>query len=616
MSDLSILSRLEFSPVTVHGLFSRQAVLYPDKVAVTADDRSLTYSELDAQSSLLSDQLHGMGVVTGDVIAILLERSALLIVAMLGVLKAGASFTTLDPSQPADRHKLLIKDAGCAIVIASGALAAEIDSGVAVFNIDAADNVPFIAAAVPDTALSGSHSAYVAYTSGSTGRPKGVSVPHRAIIRLVVDSDYISIRPDDVFLQLAPVAFDASTFEIWGALLNGAQLVIASIPHPMPADITSIIAEKAVTVAWLTAGLFHAVVDYGTSKLDGLRYLLAGGDVLSAPHVAHFLSQNPEVVLINGYGPTENTTFTTCHTFTEPERDDAMPIGRPIRNTSVYLLDDEMRPVPDGTIGEIVAGGMGLAHGYLNDAVLTAEKFVPNPFSDLPGERLYRTGDLGRRRVDGTIEFRGRIDDQVKIRGFRIEPREVEAALKANAEVSDAVVVVQEIAGGRQLLACYIANEPLTSAELRWQLGLILPNHMIPAAFVRFSALPLNINGKVDRPFLSKTTRPARPELSTGYVPPQTPTSSWLAQMWADLLEIEFVGEDDDFFEIGGHSLMAVRITSEISVEYNVTVPPIEFYSNSTIKELAEFIDELTAVKKRDATPTTTPNSIGTRTSL
>ena len=579
----------EGSPSTIHETFSECAALHPTRAAITACDGHFTYAEIDARSDAVANGLLAQGIATGEVVALRFRRSAALIVAMLAVLKSGGAFTVLDAIHPQTRQALIVRDAACQFMLTDDRDAAAQHPDVVVLDLNSLE--AFAGAHPVNAPVSAEYASYIVFTSGSTGRPKGVSVPHRAVVRLVVNNNFVSLSEDDVMLQLAPASFDASTFEIWGALLNGGHLVIEDGVYPTPDTIASAIVKSKITVAWLTAGLFHAVVDSGTAKLGDLRYLLAGGDVLSATHVNSFLKKNPNVTLVNGYGPTENTTFTTCHRFAEPESDDAMPIGTAIRHTSVYIVDDDLNVLPPGAIGEIVTSGLGLAHGYLGDAALTAEKFVPNPFAVLPGERLYRTGDLGRQRDSGALEFVGRMDNQVKIRGYRIEPREIETVLKEHYEVTDSAVVVQEIAGGRQLIACYVSADPLTSAELRWHIRQTLPEHMIPAAFVRFEALPLTSHGKVDRTALSATKRPGRPELSSIFVSPSSPTTLWLAHLWADLLEIEAVGVDDDFFEIGGHSLMAVRITSEISVEYDISIPPIEFYTHSTVRELAGFID-------------------------
>ncbi|EHR62339.1 non-ribosomal peptide synthetase [Saccharomonospora cyanea] len=561
---------------TITAAFARQVAARPDTVAVSADGTELTYAELDVRSDRLAGYLHGLGVSAEDAVGVALPRSADLVVALLAVLKAGAAYLALDPQQPEERRTLVLKDADVDVVITPELLA----------------GVPEHGHAPPEPPASGERTAYIAYTSGSTGIPKGVCVPQRAVLRLVFDQDFLDIRPDDVFLQLAPVAFDASTLELWGPLLNGARLVVTPPGDVSPRDLAALVRDSGVTVLWLTAGLFHTVVEAGADALRGLRCLLAGGDVLSAAHVDRALRALPDTRLVNGYGPTENTTFTACHVIAEPVGDASVPIGLPVNGTTVHLLDDTLRPVPDGQVGELYAGGLGVATGYRNDPALTARKFLPDPFSDLPGARLYRTGDLARRRPDGVLEFHGRVDDQVKIRGFRVEIGEIEAALRRHPEVRDVAVVAQQPDGDRVLAAFYVSELTMTGAELREHLAPIVPRYMMPSVFCHVDALPLTPNGKVDRERLSATTLPDRPDLSTDYRAPSTEDETWLAELWADLMQVREVGVDDDFFELGGHSLMATRITVEIAERYGRTIPAVAFYENPTIAELARLLAE------------------------
>ncbi|MEV6766770.1 non-ribosomal peptide synthetase [Streptomyces sp. NPDC051105] len=579
---------------TLDRIVALQAAATPDRIAVSAPDAQLTYAALDAWSDRLARRLRALRGGGDPPIAICLERSAALIASLLAVLKTGSGYLALDPRQPPQRLSELVRDAGAAVVITQRGLVGRVGETAAALVLDDEplsgpdnDGVPD---RVPAPASTGSSTAYIAYTSGSSGRPKGVCVPHRAVIRLVLGNSLLPIQQDDVFLQFAPVAFDASTLEIWGPLLNGGRLVIPPPGDLSPAEISALVRAEGVTFLWLTAGLFHAVVESGTADLTGLRYLLAGGDTLSPGHVDRALRELPDTTLVNGYGPTENTTFTTCHPIASPVGGGTVPIGRPIDGTVVHILDERLAPVPEGEVGELYAGGLGLSHGYLNAPGLTAERFVANPFGS-PGERLYRTGDLASRRPDGVLLFHGRADDQVKIRGFRIEPAEVEAALRSHGEITDAAVVVRGEPGtDRHLAAFYVGSEASLSAELRGHLSALLPAHMIPATFVRLASLPLNANGKVDRAALADVFLPVRPELSTSYRRPDTDVEIWLSKLWAELMELSEVGADDDFFELGGHSLMAARITSEISVEYDVRVPAMTFYRHPTISELAEFI--------------------------
>ena len=342
--------------------------------------------------------------------------------------------------------------------------------------------------------------AYVCFTSGSTGGPKGVSIPHRGVVRLVKNTNYVAISTSDVFLQFAPVSFDASTFEIWGCLLNGARLVVCPPEMLSLAELGSTIREHGISVLWLTAGLFHQMVDEELDSLKGVRQLLTGGDVLSVAHVRKALEALGEGRLINGYGPTENTTFTCCHAITRSSTEGrSVPIGRPISNTQCFVLDRSLQPAPIGVRGELFVGGDGLARGYLNDPELTAEKFIQNPFR--PGALLYRTGDFARYLPHGEIEFLGRVDHQVKLRGYRIELGEIEAVLKLHPAVRESVVVAREDVPGDRRLAAYVtpASASAEVGELRSFLKERLPAHMLPSAFVFLDAFPLSSNGKLDR---------------------------------------------------------------------------------------------------------------------
>ncbi|HEU0051743.1 MAG TPA: amino acid adenylation domain-containing protein, partial [Longimicrobium sp.] len=489
----------EFPRATVDVLFARAAAAAPESVALTWEGGRMTYAELDERANRLARHLRRAGVATGTRVGVCLERGPEMVVATLAALKAGGAYVPLDAAYPAERLAFMLADTAVPVLVTESSLADRLpphDARVIRVDTDAAA----IAAESSIAVSAGTDSeavAYVMYTSGSTGRPKGVEVPHRAIVRLVRGQDYVSITPSDVFLQLAPASFDAATLELWGPLLNGACLALHPTEQPTVESIGRALAEHGVTILWLTAGLFHLVVEERIEILRGVRQLLAGGDVLSVPDVRRVLSELPETALINGYGPTENTTFTCCHRVAEaPREGESIPIGRPISNTYVRVLDAGMRPAPAGVPGELYAGGAGLALGYLNQPELTEEKFVADPFA--PGARLYHTGDRVRWRADGTVEFLGRVDTQVKIRGFRVEPGEIEARLLEHAGVREAAVVVREDTAGDRRLVAYVAGEAVAD-EVREHLRGRLPEHMLPAAFVFLDALPLTANGKLDR---------------------------------------------------------------------------------------------------------------------
>ena len=451
-------------------LFAEQSAATPAAVAVRAGGMTLTYAELDERANRLAHLLVTNGVGADVCVGVCLERSLDLIVALVAIVKAGGAYVALEPDYPAERLALMLADVKAGVVITRGQFADKIATAtnVAAIWVDRdAIRIATQRTTAPRVFAKPEHLAYVSYTSGSTGRPKGVAVTQRGVIRLVRNTDFASLGPREVFLQFAPVAFDASTLEIWGPLLNGGQLVVMPAGTPTLDELGRVIREERVTTLWLTAGLFSAMVDERLDDLRGVRQLLAGGDVLPLPQVARFVRAVPSCRLINGYGPTENTTFTCCHPITDSDLLGAsVPIGRPIANTRVYVLDAALQPVPIGVPGELFAGGDGLARGYVGRAELTLEKFGPNPFG--PG-RLYRTGDRVRWRADGTIEFLGRLDQQVKIRGYRIEPGEIEAALLAEPGVKAAAVVVRDARGRKQLVA-YVVGEAMMET-LRAQLA-------------------------------------------------------------------------------------------------------------------------------------------------
>jgi aspartate racemase len=450
--------------------------------------------------------------------------------------------------------------------------------------------------------------AYISYTSGSTGQPKGVCVPHRGVVRLVKNTDYANFGPDEVFLQLANVAFDASTFEIWGCLLNGGTLVQAPSEAPTLSELGKLIESGKITTLWLTAGLFHQMVDHQLACFRNVRQVLAGGDVLSVSHVRRFIQSMPGCRFINGYGPTENTTFTCAYTVSDPAiLGSSVPIGVPIANTQVYILDNELNPVPIGIEGELFAGGDGLALGYLNRAELTAERFLPNPYDARPGARMYRTGDRARFLANGLIQFVGRADDQVKIRGFRVEPGEVEAALSGHPDLRQVAVIAKTDAKRGTSLIAYIVpldgTSPPEVHELRRFLEKRLPSYMVPGALIFIENMPLTKNGKLDRKKLQETDqlegRVERPPIM-----PRTPVEQILGAIWCALLDIETVGIDDDFFQLGGHSLLVTRLVHRISQEINDDLPLSTVFEKPTIRSLALEITERMLAENQACTTT------------
>ncbi|MFP2934335.1 non-ribosomal peptide synthetase, partial [Pyxidicoccus sp. 3LG] len=565
LRDLSFVSQAERTQVlssfndtavalppeaTVHALFSAQASRTPDAVAVEFDGQLLSYRELDARSSQLAHHLRSLGVRPGSFVAVCLERGLHLPTALLAVLKAGAAFAPLDPSYPAERLAFMLGDTGAPVLLTQDHLADQLPSrGELLVTLEEVE--PLLSGYpthAPATDVGSEAPAYVMYTSGSTGQPKGVWVPHRGIVRLVMASSFIHFGPEETFLQLAPISFDASTLELWGALLHGSRLVVFPAHTPTLEELARFLTNHSVSTLWLTAALFDQMMAQHPESLDGVRQLLAGGDILPVARVRQRLERGH--VLINGYGPTESTTFAACYPMTSVEQVGAsVSIGRPIANTQVYLLDGNGQPVPVGVRGELFIGGEGLALGYLHRPELTAERFVPNPFAATPGARMYRTGDLARWLPDGRIEFFGRADTQLKLRGFRIEPGEIESALLQHPLVREVTVIAREdIPGDKRLVAYAVPEEgeSLDAKALRDFLQSRLPEYMVPSAFVTLEALPLSPNGKVDRKALPAPEASASREDT--FVAPSTPTEQLLATVWAEVLHLDKVGAQDDFF--------------------------------------------------------------------
>jgi len=580
----------------LHQLFEALVEQMPEAVAVVGDEpeRSLTYRELNRRANRLAHDLRRRGVGPETLVGLCVERSPEMVTSLVAILKAGGVYVPLDPAYPPERLAFMLEHAGISLLLAQGALPEVLRSAAAEIVCLATEGAT-IARAIsenPNTALDPRSLAYLMYTSGSTGRPKGVSVTHRGVMRLVRGNDDVHLGADEVFLQLAPIAFDASTLEIWGCLLNGGRLVLMPPPEPSLAELGAAVKRHRVTTLWLTTALFHLMVDEQLADLRDVRQLLTGGEVLSPDRARKVLAQLPDCALVNAYGPTESTTFTTtCPLRHRSPFLTPVPIGRPIASTRVCVVDRAPEPVPIGVAGELWIGGDGLARSYWRSGARTAEKFVPDPFAKQAGERLYRTGDRVRYLPDGRLDFLGRIDHQVKIRGFRIEPGEIRAMLEKHPEVKEAVVLVREARPGDKRIAAYVVpeNHGATGNELRAFLSERLPEYMIPSDFVVLASLPRSPSGKLDRAALPEP-EPGRPEGARPDAAPRNGVEEILAGIWKRVLEVDHLGIHDHFFELGGHSLQATQIISRVRQSFRVELPLRHLFESPTVAELARVI--------------------------
>ncbi|WP_425433911.1 amino acid adenylation domain-containing protein, partial [Marininema mesophilum] len=588
--------------LTVHELFEEQAMSRPEAIAVVYEDQELTYRKLNERANQLAHYLQKQGVGAESLVGLCMDRSPDMIVGLLGILKAGGAYVPLDPTYPLDRLTYMIEHTQIRILLTKDKVADHIQNG-SIKKIDLDEERLYILAENNcnlNHHINSSHLSYVMFTSGSTGKPKGVCIPHRGVVRLVKETDYIHFTSDDTSLQVASISFDAATFEIWGSLLNGGKLVLFPGSSFSLEELGKVIQDSSITIMCLTTSLFHQVVDFNQKALHGVKQLLVGGDVLSAAHVRKVLQSIPGCRVINGYGPTENTTCTCSYSMTDPDEVSmSIPIGRPIANTSVYILDRNLQPVPVGIPGELYVGGDGLAHGYLYAEQQTAEKFIPHPFSEHPEEKLYKTGDLVRYLPDGNLEFLGRIDNQVKIRGFRIELGEIEGALNEISSIQESVVMVQEYDRGDKRLVAYVVGEG-SVAEWKAHLSDQLPSYMVPAYFVVLDAFPLTSNGKIDRKALPI---PDGKQVGGQYIAPRTPLEELVVSVWEPILGLENIGAQDSFFELGGHSLLATQVASRLQEAFQIELSIRELFAYPTVEALATRLDELRQGEKATLPP-------------
>jgi len=589
-------------------IFEERATDAAGNVALVCGTDRVTYGELNARANQLAHYLSARGAGVGTLVGVFADRGIEAVVAMLGTLKAGGAYVPFDTSYPADRLSFMIEDTRAPVVLTLAHLADRLPpSGATVVRLDADwAEISRHSNANLDHVMSADELACVMYTSGSTGRLKGVMIEHRGIVNLLTAGTYARFGPDRTFLQFVPLSFDVANFEIWGALLHGARLVIAPPGLVDLGLLARIVADEHVTTLWLTSPLFHEIVDHHAEKISGVDQLLTGGDVVSLAHFSRMLALPGRRMVTNCYGPTETTTYSCTYAERSDQHATAqaryrfpagrLPVGRPIANTKVYILDEHATPVPVGVEGDLWIGGAGVARGYLNRPEITAERFVPDPFDAAPGARMYRTGDRARYLANGNIDFLGRSDHQLKIRGIRIEPGEIEAALTLHPLIRESVVVASGEGNLKRLIAYFSANSDSSppSSELKDYLAALMPAHMIPTAFVCLSALPLTPNGKVDRTALAAAGL-ERPEPGQQDATPPTETEMRIAAMWRKVLQIEQVAAGDNFFELGGDSLLALRLLSLMSYEFRTNIGVRTLYDHPTIAELGQWVDSSTS---------------------
>ncbi|MGW5531754.1 amino acid adenylation domain-containing protein, partial [Streptomyces xanthochromogenes] len=584
-------------------LFAAQAARTPDAVALTHAGRSWTYAEADAVSSRFAHRLAGLGVGPETVVAVLMERSADLVLALLAIVKAGGVYAPLNAVDPASRLTRILADTAAPLLLVDRNLADHelvTEAGdtrvLLVDDLTADTETAAYPATAPEVAAHPDQWLYVMFTSGSTGVPKGVAVTHRNVAELALDHRWRRAAHQRVLFH-SPHTFDASTFELWAPWLTGGTVAVAPAGVLDTAALAAVLAEESITGLWLTAGLFRLVAEEDPAAFTGLGEVWTGGDVVPPEAVRRVMDACPDLQVVNGYGPTETTTFASAHPVRRPfDYAGALPIGRPLDNTRLYVLDDHLGLVAPGVPGELYIAGAGLARGYLRRPAQTAERFVADPHGPA-GTRMYRTGDLVRWSRDGEIEYLGRADQQVKLRGFRIEPGEIESALVAHPSVAQAAVVVREDRPGDKRLVAYVVGEDVDTAALRRHASEALPDYMVPAAFVLLDTLPLTGNGKLDRRAL-----PA-PDLSsdsTGRAP-RDPAEEVLCGLFADVLGRPSVTIDDHFLRLGGHSLLATRLVSRIRTAFGVRITVRDMFQHPTVAQLNELIQTSKGDKARPA---------------
>lgn len=587
---------------TIHQRFAEQALLSLEAVAVEYEAESFTYNELNRRANCLAHYLLAHGLEPGTFVALYMERSFDMIVALLGILKAGGAYVPLDLTYPADRLAFMLADTAAPLLITHAKLAAHLPSyqGQQIRLDQAWPVIAQYPSCEPGERVTADHPAYVIYTSGSTGVPKGVCVPHKGVMRLVCETNYMQFDAEQRIAQMSNTSFDAATFEIWGALLHGACLVgIDRDVSLSPQALAQAVQQQSISALFLTTALFNQIAQTVPTLFQPIGTVLFGGEAVDPHWVRVILQQGAPRRLLHVYGPTESTTYATWHEVSAtPEQLTTIPIGRSLANTTCYVLDKRLQPVPPGVPGELYIGGDGLASSYWKRPEITAERFIPSPWGAEPGARLYRTGDLVRMQADGSLVFLSRIDSQVKLRGFRIELGEIESILLEQEGIGGAIVMLREdIPGEKRLVAYVLADIPIGQEQLLHSLQDRLPAYMLPSAIIQVEAWPLTPNGKIDRTRLPSPSSMSRAR-QEAYLAPRNETERQLAQIWEQVLNVHPISVTDEFFALGGHSLLAIRLVAQIQQRFSQQLALPVLFENGTIEKLA-----LVLAKRDNAEP-------------